>query len=204
LQSIVIVDYGMGNLRSVQKALEKVGHCAVISSDPKIITEAGKVILPGVGAFRDAIARLHEAGMVDPLLGHIRSGKPFLGICLGLQLLFSKSYEDGEHHGLNLFEGKVVRFADVPGLKVPHMGWNQVRIHRRAPVLESIPDETCFYFVHSYYVVPQDRSIIAGETDYPAPFTSMIWQDNVIATQFHPEKSQRAGLELLRRFAELD
>jgi imidazole glycerol-phosphate synthase subunit HisH len=203
LQPIVIVDYGMGNLRSVQKALEKVGHSGLISSDPKIIAEAGKVILPGVGAFCDAIARVREAGMVDPIVGHIRSGRPFLGICLGLQLLFTKSYENGEHSGLNLFEGEVVRFPDAAGLKVPHMGWNQIRIRRRAPVLETTADETCFYFVHSYYVVPKDPNIIATETDYPAPFTSMIWRDNVFATQFHPEKSQRAGLELLRRFAEL-
>jgi glutamine amidotransferase len=193
----------MGNLRSVQKALEKVGHLAVISQNANVIAEAEKIIVPGVGAFCDAIARIHEAGMVDPLGRHIRSGKPFLGICLGLQLLFTKSYENGEHSGLNLFEGDVVRFTDVPGLKVPHMGWNQVKIRRRAPVLENIPDETCFYFVHSYYVVPKDPGIIAAETDYPTPFTSMIWQDNIYAAQFHPEKSQRAGLELLRRFAEL-
>jgi len=203
VQQTLIVDYGMGNLRSVQKALEKVGHSAIITSNANFIADAEKVILPGVGAFCDAIARLHEAGMVDPLVHHIRSGKPFLGICLGLQLLFTRSYEDGEHLGLNVFEGEVVRFADVPGLKVPHTGWNQIKIRRRAPLLETIPDGTCFYFVHSYYAVPKDPNIIAAQTDYPAPFTSMIWKDNVFATQFHPEKSQRAGLELLQRFAEL-
>jgi len=203
LASIVIVDYGMGNLRSVQKALEKVGHAASISGDANVISEADKIIVPGVGAFCDAIARLHETQMIEPLVRHIRAGKPFLGICLGLQLLFTKSYEDGEHFGLGVFDGEVVRFGDVPGLKVPHMGWNQIRIRRRAPVLKDIPDDTHFYFVHSYYVVPKDRNIIATETDYPTPFTSMIWQDNVFATQFHPEKSQRVGLELLRNFAEL-
>src|SRR6202011_5284918 len=121
----------------------------------------------GVGAFCDAIARLRDSGLVPPLIEHIKAGKPFLGICLGLQLLFSKSYEDGEHEGLDLFPGEVVRFPDVPGLKVPHMGWNQVRILRRAPVLADVPDETFFYFVHSYYVVPRDSLLTATETDYP-------------------------------------
>jgi glutamine amidotransferase len=200
---IVIVDYGMANLRSVQKAFERCGHAATITGDPNRVAEAGKVVLPGVGAFRDAIARLHEAGMVGPLVEHIRRGKPFLGICLGLQLLFTRSYEDGEYAGLDLFPGEVVRFPDRPGLKVPHMGWNQVRIRRPAPVLDEIPDGTAFYFVHSYFVVPKDPGVVATETDYPTPFTSMIWRDNVFATQFHPEKSQRAGLRLLHKFAAL-
>jgi glutamine amidotransferase len=204
VQPILIVDYGMGNLRSVQKAVEKVGHEAVISDDPNRIAEAGKVILPGVGAFRDAIGRLREAGMVPPLVEHIRANKPFLGICLGLQLLFTKSYEDGEHAGLDLFPGQVVRFPDQPGLKVPHMGWNQVHIRRPAPILRDVPDQSAFYFVHSYYVVPEHAALIAGETDYPTPFTSVIWQDNVFATQFHPEKSQRVGLAILQKFAALD
>jgi imidazole glycerol-phosphate synthase subunit HisH len=204
MQDIVIVDYGMANLRSVQKALEHVGHPrAIISSDPNRIAEADKIVLPGVGAFRDAIARLREADMVAPLLAHIRAGKPFLGICLGLQLLFTKSYEDGEHQGLDLFAGEVVRFADLPRLKVPHMGWNQLRIRRRAPLLEEVPDESHVYFVHSYYVCPRDPSVIATETDYPTPFTSMIWRENVFATQFHPEKSQQAGLAIFRKFASL-
>jgi glutamine amidotransferase len=201
VQPIVIVDYGMGNLRSVQKALEKVGQPALISGDANRIAEADKVILPGVGAFCDAVARLHETGMVEPLVHHIRAGKPFLGICLGLQLLFSKSYEDGEHTGLDLFAGEVVRFPDVPDLKVPHMGWNHLHIRRPAPFLRDVPDESAVYFVHSYYVVPKDASVIATETDYPVPFTSMIWRDNVFATQFHPEKSQRVGLGMLHNFA---
>lgn len=203
MQPIVIVDYGMGNLRSVQKALEKVGQPAVITSDPNRIAEAAKVVVPGVGAFRDAIARLREAGMVEPIVNHIRTGKPFLGICLGLQLLFSKSYEDGEYAGLDLFAGEVVRFPDVPGLKVPHMGWNQLHIRRSAPLLQDVPDESAVYFVHSYYVVPKDTNVIATQTDYPTHFTSMIWQDNVYATQFHPEKSQRTGLRILHNFAQL-
>jgi glutamine amidotransferase len=203
VQPIVIVDYGMGNLRSVQKALEKVGQAALISGDPNRIADAAKVVLPGVGAFRDAIARLHETGVVEALVDHIRAGKPFLGICLGLQLLFSKSYEDGEHAGLDVFAGEVVRFPDLPGLKVPHMGWNQLRIRRPAPMLADLPGEPAVYFVHSYYVVPKDANIIATETDYPTPFTSMIWRDNVFATQFHPEKSQRVGLGMLRSFARI-
>jgi glutamine amidotransferase len=203
MKPVVIIDYGMGNLRSVQKALEKVGQPAVITSDANRIKEAGKVVLPGVGAFRDAIARLREGGLVEPLVEHIRGGKPFLGICLGLELLFSKSYEDGEHAGLDLFAGHVVRFPDVPGLKVPHMGWNQLHIRRPAPLLREVPEGSAVYFVHSYYVAPKDRSVIATETDYPTPFTSMIWQDNVFATQFHPEKSQRIGLTMLRNFAQM-
>jgi glutamine amidotransferase len=204
MQDIVIVDYGMANLRSVQKAFEHVGHRgAVISSDPNRMAEADKIVLPGVGAFRDAIAQLREGDMVAPLVAHIRAGKPFLGICLGLQMLFTKSYEDGEHQGLDLFAGEVVRFADQPGLKVPHMGWNQLHIRRRAPLLEEVPEESHVYFVHSYYVCPRDPSLIATETDYPTPFTSAIWHENVFATQFHPEKSQQAGLAIFRKFASL-
>jgi len=200
---IVIVDYGMANLRSVQKAFEKVGRAAVITGDPNQLAEADQLVLPGVGAFRDAIARLREADLVGPLVHHIRSGKPFLGICLGLQLLFTRSYEDGEHAGLDVFSGEVVRFPDVPGLKVPHMGWNQLRHRQPAPLLRDVPDGAAVYFVHSYYVVPADCQIIATETDYPTPFTSMIWHENVFGTQFHPEKSQRVGLEMLRQFAQL-
>jgi glutamine amidotransferase len=203
MQQIAIVDYGMANLRSVQKAFEKVGHPASITNDPNHLGEADKLVLPGVGAFRDAIARLHEAGFVGPITEHIRAGKPFLGICLGLQLLFTTSYEDGEHAGLNIFPGKVIRFPDVPGLKVPHMGWNQLRPRRQPRIFRNLPQEASVYFVHSYYVVPEDAALTAAETDYPTPFTSVIWQDNVFATQFHPEKSQAVGLGMLREFAAL-
>lgn len=203
MKPIVIVDYGMGNLRSVQKALEKVGAGAEISSDLSRIGEAHKLILPGVGAFCDAIRLLRDSGMAQAVRDHIQSGKPLLGICLGLQLLFSRSYEDGEFTGLDICPGEVVRFPARPGLKVPHMGWNQIRIRRRPPVLKDISDESCFYFVHSYYVRPLDPELTATETDYPTPFTSMIWRDNVFATQFHPEKSQQVGLALLRNFASL-
>jgi glutamine amidotransferase len=202
MNQILIIDYGMANLRSVQKAFEKVGHEAVISGDPNRLAEADKIVLPGVGAFRDAIARLHEAGLTAPLVEHLHAGKPFFGICLGLQLLFTTSHEDGQHSGLDYFPGEVVRFADVPGLKVPHMGWNQLRVRKPAPPLAELPAGSSVYFVHSYYVAPRDASLTATETDYPTPFTSAIWQDNVFATQFHPEKSQRVGLEMLRRFAE--
>jgi glutamine amidotransferase len=201
MKPIVIVDYGMGNLRSVQKAFEKVEHDAIISSDPQQVGEADKLVLPGVGAFRDAIARLHEAQLEEPIREHLRAGKPFFGICLGLQLLFTTSHEDGHHQGLDYFPGEVVEFGKLPGLKVPHMGWNQLRVKKEAPPLRDLPANSSVYFVHSYYVVPGDSALTATETDYPTPFTSAIWHDNVFATQFHPEKSQRIGLEMLRRFA---
>jgi glutamine amidotransferase len=198
---IVIVDYGMANLRSVQKAFEKVGFAAEISGEPDRVAAAGKIVLPGVGAFRDAIARLHQAGLAGPLCEQVRAGKPFFGICLGLQLLFDRSYEDGEHQGLGLFPGEVVRFDDVPGLKVPHMGWNQLRIRRPAPALEGFPEGGSVYFVHCYYARPRDAHVVAAEADYPTPFAAAVWHENVFATQFHPEKSQAVGLEMLRRFA---
>jgi glutamine amidotransferase len=203
MNRIVIVDYGMANLRSVQKAFEKVGHAAEITGDPNRLVGADKLVLPGVGAFRDAIRRLREADLAAPIVEHIRAGRPFLGICLGLQLLFTTSYEDGEYRGLDLFPGEVVRFGNVPGLKVPHMGWNQLRTRTPAPLLCDLPPEPAVYFVHSYYVVPKDPGLTATETDYPTPFTSMIWHENVFATQFHPEKSQRVGLAMLHKFATL-
>lgn len=201
---IVIVDYGMANLRSVQKAFERVGFAADITSDPNRIADAEKVVLPGVGAFQDAIARLRETGLVDTIAEQIRAGRPFLGICLGLQLLFTRSHEDGLHTGLDLFAGDVVRFPDQPGLKVPHMGWNPLRLTRPAcPLFAGLPPDPAVYFVHSYYPAPVDRSIIAAEADYPDPFCAVLWKDNVFATQFHPEKSQEVGLAMLKNFAML-
>ena len=200
---IAIIDYGMGNLRSVQKGFEKVGHPATITDDPAELARAEKVVLPGVGAFEDAMAELHRRKLVDPVLAAIHSGKPFLGICLGLQLLFETSYEHGKHQGLGVLRGEVVRFELPAEYSVPHMGWNQLSIARRAPILEGIKEGTYVYFVHSYYVVPGDPEVIATTTDYPEPFCSAIWRDRLFATQFHPEKSQADGLRILKNFAEL-
>ena len=200
---IAIVDYQMGNLRSVQKAFERVGHAAAITADPKVLEQADHVVLPGVGAFADAIAEIRRRELIEPIRAAIESNKPFLGICLGLQMLFDVSYEDGKHEGLGVIPGEVRRF-DVPAeYKVPHMGWNHVAQRRPAPIFEGIADGSHFYFVHSYYVVPKDERVIAGEASYPEPFCAAIWRDNLFATQFHPEKSQAAGLQLLKNFAEL-
>ena len=200
---IAIVDYGMGNLRSVQKGFEKVGHSALVTNDPAVLSKAHKVVLPGVGAFEDAIGELRRQNLVGPILAAIDAGKPFLGICLGLQLLFDTGYEGGKHAGLGVLRGEVVRF-DVPAeYKVPHMGWNQLHLRQQVPLLAGLAEGTHVYFVHSYYVVPQDDSIIATQTSYNQPFTSMIRRDNLFATQFHPEKSQADGLRILKNFAEL-
>lgn len=201
---IAIIDYGMGNLRSVQKAFEKIGHEAIVTNQASQIAEASKVILPGVGAFEDAMQELRRRDLVGPILDTVASGKPMLGICLGLQLLFDVSYEDGKHEGLGVLSGEVVRFEVPSEFKVPHMGWNQVNIQGEVPLLEGLSDETYFYFVHSYYVVPTDESVIATTTTYHKPFTSMIRRGNLYATQFHPEKSQRDGLKLLENFAALE
>lgn len=201
---IVIVDYGMANLRSVQKAFEAVGSAAEITSDPHRLANAAKVVLPGVGAFRDAIAGMRETGLADAVVGHIDRGRPFLGICLGLQMLFARGHEDGLHEGLGVFPGDVVRFPEVPGLKVPHMGWNPLRLTKpECPLFAGLPADSAVYFVHSYYPVPADAGIVAAEADYPTPFCAAVWRDNVFATQFHPEKSQRVGLTMLKNFAEL-
>jgi glutamine amidotransferase len=157
-----------------------------------------------VGAFEDAIAELGRRKLIDPVLEAIDSGKPFLGICLGLQLLFDKSYEHGEHEGLGVLSGEVVRFELPAEYTVPHMGWNQAWIRRRAPILEGIEEGAYFYFVHSYYVVPKQPEVVAIETDYGEPFCAMVWRDNLFATQFHPEKSQADGLRVLKNFAALD
>jgi glutamine amidotransferase len=199
---IAIIDYGMGNLRSVQKGFEKVGHQATITSDPEQVLTADKVVLPGVGAFEDAIAELRRRELVEPILKAIDSGKPFLGICLGLQLLFETSYENGQHKGLGVLAGDVVRFQLPEEYSIPHMGWNQLQIRHPAPILEDIPESTHFYFVHSYYVVPRDPEVIAVEAEYGKPFCAMVWRDNLFATQFHPEKSQVWGLRMLKNFAE--
>lgn len=199
---IAIIDYQMGNLRSVQKAFEKVGHAAEITCDARHIEQADKVVLPGVGAFRDAIGELTRRDLVQPIKAVIESGKPFLGICLGLQLLFDVSYEDGEYEGLGVFAGEVRRFELPAGYKVPHMGWNQVSIRQPSQVLNGIENGSSFYFVHSYYVVPRDERLVALESDYGKPFCAAVSRGKLFACQFHPEKSQTIGLRLLKNFAE--
>jgi len=200
---IVIIDYGMGNLRSVQKALEAVGHPAEISADPDKVRRADKVILPGVGAFADAIGELRKTGLGEAFRDAVRAGKPALGVCLGLQLLFDLSEEDGHHEGLGLIPGKVVRFQSAPGLKIPHMGWNTLRIRRPSPLFEGLGPDPSVYFVHSYHAVPRDEADIAAESDHPSPFTASVWRDNLMACQFHPEKSQQLGLAMYANFARL-
>jgi glutamine amidotransferase len=199
---IAIIDYQMGNLRSVQKGFEKVGHAAQITSSPAELAAADKIVLPGVGAFGDAMAELRRRDLVGPIRDAIASGKPFLGICLGLQLLFDVGYEGGQHEGLGILRGKVVRFELPREMKVPHMGWNRGRFLRGAPLLEGLADGAYFYFVHSYHCVPDDPALVAIESDYGGPFCAAVWRGNLFATQFHPEKSQADGLKLLKNFAE--
>ena len=208
---IAIIDYGMGNLRSVQKGFERVGREAVVTSDAKTILSASKVVLPGVGAFPDCMRNLREYGLIEAVLKSISSGKPFLGICLGLQLLFTESEEFGISKGLDIIKGRVVRFkgpefdnrqSATNILKVPHMGWNSISIKRRPPALADVPDNSHVYFVHSFHVVPEDKGVIATTTPYGIEFVSSIWKDNVFAVQFHPEKSQALGLSILKRFGE--
>jgi len=208
---IAVIDSGIANLRSVQKAFERVGADARIVEDANALAGAAGIVLPGVGAFADGIGKLLSHGFVEPLRRAIEQGTPVLGICLGLHFLFSESEEFGRHRGLDLLPGRVRRFDEAAlvqpdpsvRLKVPHMGWNQVRIERPAPILAGLPEDPFFYFVHSYYVEPADPAVTAGTTEYGIRFTSIIWQDNLFATQFHPEKSQATGLQLLRNFAAL-
>ena len=198
---IAIIDYGMGNLRSVEKGFLKVGVDARVVTDPQAVDDADAVVLPGVGAFRDCMRNLEQASLIEPITRTIRKGKPYLGICLGLQVLFTESEEFGPHRGLDILKGKVVRFQ-AENLKVPHMGWNNVKVLRRPPIFDGIDDESFFYFVHSFYVAPDDRDVIAATTEYGVTFTSMVWKENIIATQFHPEKSQDAGLRILSNFGD--
>jgi glutamine amidotransferase len=206
---IAIVDCGIGNLRSIQKAFERVGHTAVITQLPEQIGSARAIVLPGQGAFRDCMAHLGDHALIEPVLEFIRSGRPYLGICLGLQLLMTESEEFGCHKGMNLIQGRVRRFPaaliDAQGmpLKVPHMGWNQASLTKRPPIFAGIPEGAYFYFAHSYYVEPLGDAVIAATTDYGVPFVSGIWHDNMFGVQFHPEKSQAHGLRLLKNFGDL-
>jgi glutamine amidotransferase len=204
---ITIIDYGMGNLRSVQKGFEKVGYSAQVTDDPRVVEKADRLVLPGVGAFRDCMNNLRDGGFIEPIHQFIATGRPFLGICLGLQMLLSESEEFGQHEGLGIIPGRVTRFADdmvVDGenLKVPHMGWNRIQ-HRDISLFKSVPQDSFVYFVHSYYVQPEDSQLVAATTEYGIEFCSAICRDNVMATQFHPEKSQQVGLTMLKNFGEL-
>lgn len=200
---IVIVDYGMGNLQSVQKGFEKVGSKALVSRDIKDINSAAKLVLPGVGAFPECMKNLTKFGLVESILDFLKSGKPFLGICLGLQLLFDESEEFGLNRGLEVIPGKVRAFRRDMGLKIPHMGWNQVIFKKDIAIFDGIDNESFFYFVHSYYVEPKQLSDTASETNYGIMFTSAIARGNIFALQFHPEKSQKNGLKILANFARL-
>lgn len=198
---IVIIDYGMGNLRSVQKAFEAVGHRAEVVADPDRIRDASHVVLPGVGAFADAMTELRRTGMGEAFTEAVRAGKPCLGVCLGLQLLFTTSFEDGEYTGLDLIPGRVVRFPSLEGLKVPHMGWNTLDVRRPIPLLEGIGPEPSVYFVHSYHAETDDPADVAAVSEYPEPFPAVVNRENLTACQFHPEKSQHVGLAMYANFA---
>jgi imidazole glycerol-phosphate synthase subunit HisH len=206
---IAIVDTGIGNLRSVQKAFERVGHAATITQVPEQIALAHAVVLPGQGAFRDCMAHLGARDLLEPVLEVMRSGRPYLGICLGLQVLMTESEEFGCHKGLNVIPGRVRRFpagmTDAQGSphKVPHMGWNQAALTKRPPIFAGIPERAYFYFAHSYVVEPLSDAVVATTTDYGMQFVSGIWYENMFGVQFHPEKSQVHGLRLLKNFADL-
>ena len=208
---IAVIDYGMGNLRSVQKSLEFVGAKVIVTHDPDLILNANSVVLPGVGAFKDCMANLKKLKLVDPIRKFIDGGKPFLGICLGLQVLFEESEEYGPVAGLGILPGKVVKFPDGSSetkngrpIKIPHMGWNQIKVKKNVPLFGGVGDAPYFYFVHSYYVVPEDQNMIATVTNYGVEFVSGIQHENIYAFQFHPEKSQTLGLSMLERFSNLN
>ncbi|MCD6231027.1 imidazole glycerol phosphate synthase subunit HisH [Candidatus Aerophobetes bacterium] len=199
---IAIIDYGMGNLRSVENAFKSIGYPVTITRDPGKILDSSGIILPGVGAFRDCLKNLKTYGLFKPLYKFIESKKPFLGICLGLQVFFEESEEFGRYKGLGILKGRVVSLPQNR-VKIPHMGWNTIKIRKKCPIFEGIKDFSYFYFVHSYYVIPEEEEIIATTTDYGVEFTSSIWKDNIFACQFHPEKSQKLGLKVLKKFGEI-
>lgn len=204
----VIIDYGIGNLRSVQKAFEAVGAEVVRSDDPDVIRSAEKLVLPGVGAFGSCINAIRDQGLDKPLLEAVASGTPLLGVCVGMQMLFEASDEKGRHEGLGLLEGIVTRFPsdmtveDGRPLKVPHMGWNRLQVERSSPLLDGITDDAFVYFVHSYHAVPSDADVTVASTHYGIDFPAVVARNRVCGVQFHPEKSQQAGLTILRNFVE--
>lgn len=200
---IAIIDYGAGNLHSVKNALDFLGAENVVTPDPEVIKSADKVILPGVGAFGDALENLRSRGLEDVIKECINDKKPFLGICLGMQLLFSESEESPGVKGLDIFKGKIVKIPDGDGLKIPHMGWNDLKIVKDSKILGNLGDEPFVYFVHSYYLESEENSIISAFTEYGKRLDIAIEQDNVFATQFHPEKSGKTGLKILSNFISL-
>jgi glutamine amidotransferase len=202
---IALIDYGSGNLRSVHKALLHVGAQVRLASEPSELQGAAGVVLPGVGAFDDCVQALDQKGMLAACRQYIQSGRPFLGICVGYQALFERSEEFNScAAGLGVFEGKVVRFDSGSGLKIPQIGWNQLEIAQPdCPLYRGIPDGSYVYFVHSFFPEPRDPSIVATRTSYGRSFASSVWRKNVFATQFHPEKSQKIGLQLLSNFVEV-
>ncbi len=197
---IVIIDYGMGNLRNVQKGFEKIGWEAKLTRSKREIGSASAIVLPGVGAFKDCMDNLERYGLIESVLRSLEKGKPYLGICLGLQILFSESEEFGACKGLDVIKGRVVKFRPDPEHKVPHMGWNTIEKIREVRPLTEVENGDFFYFVHSYYVVPEEKQWTATVTSYGKPFVSSIWKENLFATQFHPEKSQKKGLKILHNF----
>jgi imidazole glycerol-phosphate synthase subunit HisH len=202
---IALLDYGSGNLRSVEKALRRVGADVLVTTSPRGLRDARAAVLPGVGAFDDCITAMRKQELLEAVKQFIASGRPFLGICVGYQALFERSDEFNScAQGLTLFKGSVVRFPDQPGLKVPQIGWNQLEIAQtNCPVFQGIENGSYVYFVHSFFPRPEDPSIVATRTTYGETFASSIWKDNVFATQFHPEKSQAIGLKLLENFVRL-
>jgi glutamine amidotransferase len=195
---LVVVDYGAGNLHSVARAVTHAGTRPLITSNPAYLSDAEALIVPGVGAAADTMANLRRSGFIQPIRDYIASGRPFLGVCMGQQALFDVSEEGGEHECLGILPGRVVRLPD--GLKVPHIGWNTVRIVRPHPIFEEIPDGSYFYFLNSYYPRPSDPDVVIGETEYGVTFPSVVARDNVVATQFHPEKSGALGLRMYQNF----
>jgi glutamine amidotransferase len=198
---ITVVDYKLTNLRSIENTLRRLGHGVQVTSDPKVVRNAEKLILPGVGAFRDAMKNLTELGLIEPFTSRVKAGVPTLGICLGMHLVFSESEEFGLHRGLDLLPGRVRRIPD--GVIVPHMGWNQLHLRTQDPLLTGIEPGSFVYFVHSYYVDPATRDITLASTDHGIEFAAIVHEDNIWATQFHPEKSQKVGERLLDNFARL-
>lgn len=205
---IAVIDYGMGNLRSVQKAFSLFQRDVLVTSRPCDLYAAKKIVFPGVGSFKPAMHELERRKLIEPIIENIKEGKPFLGLCLGLQLLFTKSFEGGIHKGLDIIKGEVKRFPIKKGLKIPHMGWNQIAHstqHKAQSCLlfKDIPDGAYMYFVHSYYVEPSVKDVIAAKTDYGINFVSAAWKDNVYGLQFHPEKSQALGLKIIKNFVDI-